>query len=220
MGRGTKSPFREFECGTYARYRQGCRCDDCRAANRAYYHKNQKDRIWRGKNPWVSAERAREHLLMLSAAGVGTNTVTEVSGVSRSSVQGIRVGRQQNVRQRVEARILSVTPDAKLLNDALLVDAGPTWRLLNKLLDLGYTRTEIARRLGSKAKAPALQIDQKLVTNANKVKVEKLYAAIMEERKTAAAEARAAATAEAEARTLPDIDWRPEWLTKRETSTT
>lgn len=36
---------REFEHGTTSRYRQGCRCDDCRAA------KTREQRKWRADNP-------------------------------------------------------------------------------------------------------------------------------------------------------------------------
>jgi hypothetical protein len=54
--------LRVFEHGTRARYVQGCRCDDCRAANLAAYH----DR----------AERAR-----VAAAELGPRTETHCVGV-------------------------------------------------------------------------------------------------------------------------------------------
>ncbi len=47
--------------------------------------------------------------------------------------------------------------------------------MLRWLLNNGFTKYELAHRLGSKAKVPSLQIGKGLVTARNAQKVEKLY---------------------------------------------
>jgi hypothetical protein len=70
-------------------------------------------------------------------------------------------------------RLLDVAREA--IADSALVPAGPTWALLDELLDEGFTRTDIARRLGSKAKRPELQISRAHVEAATAARVERLH---------------------------------------------
>ena len=231
--RPPRSSFPSDRHGTRGCYVQGCHCDACREANKLYNRKNTREKIWKGGNPLVSTEASRAHLLMLAAEGVGTRLVADLAKVSRTVLAGIRDGSRPNVRKRVEERILAVTPDVRFLTDALLVDGKPTMKLLKQMLRWGMPKAEIARRLGSTAKNPALQIKEGLVTNANKVKVEKLYAAavlereaaeqaeqerLKAERAAARQEARDAsrrilldATPERPDPPIPNIDWRPAW---------
>lgn len=200
--RGPRSPFRPKAHGTRAMYVHGCRCDACKEANRTYARARYR-KLCRGeRNPFISAERTRKHLLKLQRAGVGLNLVADLTGCSRTVLLDIRKGRKGRCRADTERRVLGVGKDAKDLTDALLVPAGPTWALLDDLLTRGFTKTELARRLGSKAKVPSLQLRRDYITNLNRMKVEKLHARCM-------AELDVPQDPDPE---LPDIDWRPEWL--------
>lgn len=145
--------------GTRAKYvLERCRCGRCRAANTAYVR--ERDRACRrpdGPGPaYVPAGRVRQHLEWLRANGVGMRRVAELSGVSRSILSDILHGRQRRVRPETGERILALGP--RHAAPGSLVDARPTWALLEQLLSDGYTRTWIAGRLGSRARVPALQI--------------------------------------------------------------
>lgn len=207
-----------YEHGTRARYVTGCRCDDCKGANRVAYHARQEKLLelvreiepgppdgavaktfgtkaglrtsmrprcpgnprvgscpresalradsvggicarcretllWNGLVP---ADRVRRHLAKLSKAGVGTKAVAAACDVSRTILVAIQQGRRKRIRATSEEKILGVTVGAAA--DGAQIDAGPTWKILDALLEAGWTRTELARRLGSEAATPALQI--------------------------------------------------------------
>jgi hypothetical protein len=173
-------PFPEAFHGERARYVAGCRCDKCKEANRLYYHKNVRDRIYGRNNPIVKATKARNHLKKLQKAGVGLRTVSDISGVPRSTLFGIRKGERRNCRRKTMERILAVSKDA--YGDAHLVDAGPTQKLLEVILSWGYTKTAVAAMLGSKAKTPALQLKTDRITARNELKVQRLHRKLQEER--------------------------------------
>lgn len=58
--------------------------------------------------------------------------------------------------------------------DRALVPAGPTWEKIKRLLDDGYTKTQIAEWLGSRAKTPALQLRQDFITAKSASAVDRL----------------------------------------------
>lgn len=60
-----------------------------------------------------------------------------------------------------------------VLHDAQLIDARPTWERIRWMLREGFTKTEIARRLGYKSHA--LQLNKRRITSRNALKVEQLY---------------------------------------------
>lgn len=161
--------------GTRLKYLGGCRCLPCRAANARY----ESHRIHARRNgDWngiVSAGRARRHLLALSRAGVGRRTVAEISGVPQSTVHQIRTGRRCHIRARTQRRIFLV--DSRAMNEARLVPADRAWRMISRLLDEGFSKAEIARRLGYRF--PALQLNRRRITARTAVKVERFYRRIM-----------------------------------------
>jgi hypothetical protein len=163
--------------GVRVRYICGCRCMLCRAANSRYQTQRdlaKKNGDWNGIIP---ALRAREHLKMLQRRGIGRRLVAEICGVSQSMLADIKQQRKLNIRARTERAILSVTLEARA--NKTLVKASHTWALLNSLLREGFTQTDLARRLGSRAKTPALQIRGHVVTAENAMKVERLYRQVM-----------------------------------------
>jgi len=169
---------RNWQHGSRARYVSGCHCAQCREANRLYYYVRIKAKIFGRWDGIVPAGRARRHILKLSRRGIGRRAVAAVSGVSETILFRIRSGLRRQIRASTERRILAVTFDA--YSDAALVSNARTWQRIGVLLSEGFTKQELARRLGSKAKEPKLQIATRgecLARTA--VKVERLYKIIM-----------------------------------------
>jgi hypothetical protein len=105
--------------------------------------------------------------------------VADAAGVAASVVAKIRSGQRKKIRAKTAKRILEVDDGA--VSDVAHIDAKETHQLLREMLRHGYTKTEIAARLGSKAKVPALQLKAKKVTAKNAHKVRKLHKEVMEE---------------------------------------
>ena len=159
--------------GTRSRYSAGrCRCHDCRRANADYEHQRAKRRIFHGKNPFVSPDKARAHILSMRRQSVGYKTLADVANVPSSLVHLIINGERTKILRTTEAKILSVTVDS--LADGARIPAGPTWVILDRLIGQGFTRTWLAQQLGSEASTPSLQISRKWVTARNARLVENL----------------------------------------------
>lgn len=157
--------------GRRARYTAGCRCDVCRAANRNYARKRlaaQRDGDWNGL---VDAGPARAHLRRLSRAGVGRRAVAAASDVALTVISDVRAGRKTQIRARTERRILAVTP--AMVSDRALVKPGRTFERIELLRDEGFSKAELARRLGYAT--PALQFKHGRMTARNVARVERLY---------------------------------------------
>jgi len=165
--------------GTRVRYVLGCRCDACRRANTTYaVARYRAQRIAGDWNGLVPAAAARKHLVALSRRGVGLKSVAATSDVPKTTLAAIKARRRVQIRARTERRILSV--DAGARGDGSLVSARRTWLLIHRLPEEGYTRGELARRLGSRAKAPALQIQREYVLARTALRVERLYRRCMQ----------------------------------------
>ena len=121
----------------------------------------------------VPAAPVLRHLKALGRAGLGHKTIGDAAKVSFSTVRKVLDGRRQHLRETTARRLFDVTREA--LADSALVPAGPTWKLLDELLEEGFTRTDLARRLGSKAKRPTIQIRRGKVEAATAAKVERLH---------------------------------------------
>lgn len=209
-----------FDHGTRSKYVCGCRCEPCRAANRASYHERQrrgrelaasipvragaepakcpgvlgapcptKTRLYRNSasvcerclrrlsfNGLVDAGPARKHLRYLSRSGVGRDSVSAACDVGVTALSEIFRGIHLRIRAETERRILAVTSSARA--DASTVPAGPTWRLIGKLLERGFTQGDIARALGRKT--PALQLRRDRVLARTEMQVRRLFKTIGE----------------------------------------
>lgn len=164
--------------GTRSRYVAGrCRCDPCRAANNSYEKRRNKLRRTFDFNGLVPADRSRKHLESLSAEGVGRHSVAAVTGLSESILFGIIKGTRRNCSTRNERKILAVEADLARGGRAL-VDASDTWRKLDSLIGLGYTKTFLAAQLGRKGNPPQIQLRRDRITWANAVDVKKLVCRI------------------------------------------
>jgi hypothetical protein len=164
--------FQQMPCGMRAKYVSGgCRCMLCRAAASRYESERLRARRSGEWNGLVSAAAARKHLLRLSKQGVGRRSVSDAALVPQSTLQEIKTGRKTQIRRSTERRILAVTKEAAGM--AFLVPAAPTWALIERLLEEGFTRTRIAREIGRKA--PSLQLRTDRITKRNAIAIERLY---------------------------------------------
>lgn len=135
----------------------------------------QKAGDWNGIVP---AEKARAHMLYLAKKGIGRRAIQAATDIGDTILFAIRRGTKTNIRARTERLILAVTVDAA--GDRALVSAKPTWKLINKMLAWGYSKTELAKRLGRTT--PALQINKITCTVKSAYEVEKLHKQILRER--------------------------------------
>lgn len=157
--------------GIRLRYRAGCRCLKCRMANSNYETMRSRARKAGDWNGIVDAEPARLHLRKLSRAGVGYKTAADAASVARTIALGILSGRRPRARARTVRRLCAVTNACRA--DAAMVSARRTWRFIGLLLEEGFTRAELARRMGYRS--PALQFRKHRVLVRTAAKVERLY---------------------------------------------
>ncbi len=163
-------PAERYLHGSRARYVSGCRCAPCTEANREYARMRTK----LPPNPLVPAGRARAHILKLRKRGIGRRTLADVAKVAITTVAELGAGRKTTLRKDTAERLLAAKFE-DCVGDRHMVDAAPTQKLLAKLMEMGFTKTEIARRLGSTGKTPSLQMKASTITAANARKVARLY---------------------------------------------
>lgn len=163
--------------GTRICHAGGCRLAECRKAYSEYVKQRREARKAGDFNGIIPAAKARAHLKELSKKGMSMRDISDVSHIAKSILTGISTGKQRNVRGRTERAILVVTEDA--IRGNRLVPAENTWKLIEGMLSSGFSKTELARRLGSKAKHPALQINKAIVTVRSAAAVEDLYRSAM-----------------------------------------
>ncbi|MDO5091804.1 MAG: hypothetical protein Q4D79_00020 [Propionibacteriaceae bacterium] len=141
---------------TYVVHR--CRCDRCRAANTERAAKRRRAQAYGRYGRFVDGDQVRAHLRDLMAAGMGWKTVAAAAGLSASTVHPILYGRnlddpthpqhrppRKRVTREVAEKLLAVTP---ALADGAQVDATGTRRRIQALVAIGWTLTELGRRLG------------------------------------------------------------------------
>lgn len=159
--------------GDRVRYLGGCRCAECRRANTEYEKQRYAARKAGDWNGIVDAAAARAHLVKLSRLGVGKRAVYAATDIAMTVLEDVRTGKKRRIRARTERKILAVTKACA--SDHALVPARRTWRLLEQLLEEGYTRTRIATELGSKARKPALQVARDFVLARTAHRIEVLH---------------------------------------------
>lgn len=165
------------EHGTRAKYViEKCRCGPCTEANSAYGRlRDRKSRypdVWGETTDLVDAAPVRQHLQRLAKAGVGLRVVTAHSGIARSSLQKIARGTRRRVHRSTLLAVLDVPTDA--LAPGALVDAAPTWKLIDEMVAAGITKTRIARALGNRM--PALQLRRTSITREHRDAIADLHA--------------------------------------------
>jgi hypothetical protein len=132
--------------------------------------------VWNGLVP---ADAVRAHLKKLSRHGVGYKSVAAAADVSKTVLADILFHGKSQLRAQAARRVLAI--DREATADHALVPAGRTWQRLERLLAEGFTKTELARRLGSKARVPALQFQDHQVLAKTAARVERFYRIVMVE---------------------------------------
>jgi hypothetical protein len=155
--------------GTRARYKTGCRCMVCRAANSRYNCARERARRDGDRRDLVPVTRVLRHLRVLSRRGVGYKAVADAAGISRSTLGAILMGRRTRIRMHRERAILAV--DAGARSGGSLVCAQRTWRRIEKLLEAGYSKAQIARWCGWKY---SIQLSHDVITARNAMRVERV----------------------------------------------
>ncbi len=163
--------------GTRLKYQSGCRCLVCRAANARYAIERLRARSSGDWNGLVRADTARRHILRLSRQGVGRQAFAAASDVAASVIIRVRSRRQNHIQKQTEDKILSANEKAG--SDAALVRARGTWRQINSLLGEGFTKAELARRLGYKSRS--LQFGKRWVLARTAARVDRFYRLQMKE---------------------------------------
>lgn len=162
-------PADAYEHGTRARYVGGCRCASCRAANSRYGSSRVRAKAAGDWNGLVPAARARAHIEALRAEGVGLRTVADVSGVARSVLAALVSGQRTALRARSERAILDVSAEAGLNGAKLLPAEALLARLEAVRVARGWTRRELARRLGYQGNALQFRPDRMTARNIARV---------------------------------------------------
>jgi hypothetical protein len=95
--------------GTRSRYTGGCRCPACRAANRTYQRRYQRER--RRPDPpgprLVPAAATRRRLHQLAELGVPLTHLADLTGIPASTLADVVTGRTTRTRPHVEAAVLA-----------------------------------------------------------------------------------------------------------------
>lgn len=144
--------------GTRSRYTAGCRCDECREAQRVEYHNYKRRKAlarWGMAEPMlVDSTAVKQHIQYLMAHGMGYKTIAKVSGVAETVIErlaGISSCKGHpavRVRPSTERKILAVEPTLDNLSGGALIPAGPTVRRVQSLVAIGHSVKHIAERIG------------------------------------------------------------------------
>lgn len=162
--------------GTYVKYViDRCRCLLCRDAN-ADYERRRRQRI---EPAYVSAGKARRHLVELQAAGVGLKTVAKVSGLAHGGLSKLVYGDSstgrppsRRIRYRTQDLILAVSPADAAPHAP--VPAAATWELIDEMVAAGVPKIRIAEGIGQSG--PGLQLGRSTILAKNARRVAALHA--------------------------------------------
>lgn len=135
--------------GTVARrkgtkLRPPCECVVCIEGSRRAW-KADRVRRSRGGAPPVAAEPVRQHVNMLVEAGRTVTSIVQETGLSESTICGIRTGRLDQILQGTASKLLAVQPfkDARSL-----VDSTGSVRRLRALVVMGHSQETLALEIG------------------------------------------------------------------------
>lgn len=164
----------DVEHGTRTGYVRGCRCDSCTDANR----EKQAYREQHGTE-LVDARRARGWLRILMARGATQKGLARASRINVKTLLEIASGETRRILPDTERALLALTPSTVRLAAApgTRVDAGPTWELLDDLIERGFPKSWIARELG---KGQTLQLSRTTISAGNATAVAQLHQRIGE----------------------------------------
>jgi hypothetical protein len=122
----------------------------------------------------VSAEAAKQHILKLSNAGIGTRAIAKAAKLGRTTIMEIRTGKLLVLRPNTERAVLAVVPKKNLPGH--VVSSDKYLILVDKMVAVGgLTRQFIANQLGD-LYSTGLQVGRKgRLKLRNAQAIEKLY---------------------------------------------
>lgn len=144
------------EHGQRSRYVAGCRCDDCRRANREYYRKRTMQKVAEecgAPATMVDAEPVRLKLLALYEQGYTQREVCRLTGLSRSTLRSIvvahhRSGRPVAMVRRETKDAICAIKGRRCLSAAQRVDAEWMARQVKRYLERGLSVAQLSRAVG------------------------------------------------------------------------
>ncbi|MGA4964460.1 hypothetical protein [Streptomyces pseudogriseolus] len=147
------------EHGTRAKYVvDKCRCEPCKAANRAAENHRYRQQAYGRWQPYVDAEPARAHVRMLMDYGLGWKRIAEMAGVGRGTVEKLLYGARhrgvepsKGIRPETARKLLAVKPQGERLGSAVTTDATGTARRLQALVAMGWPQKHLAHQLDMNA---------------------------------------------------------------------
>ena len=153
---GYVAPDSHRDHGTRAKYTtEGCRCRECRLANREAAGERSRLLAYGRWQPWVDAQPVYAHLRYLQSCGMGLRAVAAAAGVDRRRLQAVLTGRadrgtgpQEKVRPALAAAVLAVEPTLDTLAANALVGATGTTRRLQALVAVGWPQMHVAAEMG------------------------------------------------------------------------
>ena len=118
-------------------------------------YRNKQVAYGRWQTLMVDAEPVRKHIVELKARDIGSRRIEELTGISRSAIQSVLRGRpsqnrppRRRVLRTTAEKILAIPLDVDHRCRGTRRDATGSVRRLRALQAIGWTQTEIARRLG------------------------------------------------------------------------
>lgn len=140
--------------GTAAMHKHcGCNCEPCRIAVADARLTSERARAY-GRQRYVDADPAREHLRALMAAGMGRGRISALSGIEESMLTRLVIGKVRNGKREYTKRISRATESAILgvtwdpADGGASLDGSETRRRLRALLALGWYPVLLARETG------------------------------------------------------------------------
>ena len=145
------------EHGTRVAYvKDRCRCEDCTTASRVAEQKRRRARLYGIDAGLTDAQPVRDHLAVLSEAGIGYKRAAKLAGVSVTAVQTVLyhhpdrpdAGPASRVKRETAEKILAVEPSLDILGDGALVPSRGTARRVQALVARGWSQEKIAAHAG------------------------------------------------------------------------
>lgn len=144
------------EHGTRSRYNSGCRCDECRRANREYERRRTMMKVaveCGAPSPMVDAEPVRRRITDLLAAGYSRREICRISGLSRSTLRAITTAHHRSgkpvrmVRRETKDAIFAIRGN-RSLSGHQLVSARWMADQVARYRSLGVSVAELSRVTG------------------------------------------------------------------------
>lgn len=163
--------------GERAGYAKGCRCDPCIDAHALAY--DGKPRAAGLPADLVDPGPARAHLAALLRKGLTKDALGRASGLNEKTVDEVVDGNRVRIRPETAEMLLAITAEAAREHDRSnfgphgeLVDAAPTWELIDWMVARGWPKAWISREIGQDGRS--LQLKRTRISRANAEKVAEL----------------------------------------------